>query len=135
MFHSAIPSLPADFPPLLSPQAPRHNLPAQSYQPDWAGGRAGRGAGPAGDGRLVTLTGPGGMGKTRLALAVAAELVDQYPDGVWFVELAPMVDPLLVRTVAQVLGVREEPGRSLSQALADHLKDRQLSWCWTTANK
>ena len=77
--------------------------------------------------RLVTLTGPGGMGKTRLALAAASELADQYPDGVWFVELAPIVDPSLVpSTVAQVLGVREEPGRALTQTLADHLKDKQL---------
>ncbi len=63
---------------------------------------------------LVTLTGPGGVGKTRLALAAGEELLDDFANGVWFVEIAPLSDPLLVeRTLADVLGVREEPGRSL----------------------
>src|SRR5215213_8326610 len=58
-------------------------------------------------GRLVTLTGPGGTGKTRLALAVAAEALDSFPDGVWFVDLSPLAAPsLVVPTIASTLGLR-----------------------------
>ena len=75
---------------------------------------------------LVTLTGPGGVGKTRLALAAGEELLDNFTHGVWFVEIAPLSDPLLVeRTLADVLGVREEPGRTLRDSLMLYLDDRQ----------
>ena len=77
--------------------------------------------------RLVTITGPGGIGKTRLALQVAAALPDGSGDGVWLVELAPVAGPELVaRTVAAVLGVREEPGRPVLDTLADAVGDRSL---------
>ena len=59
---------------------------------------------------MLTLTGPGGTGKTRLGLQVAAELSDHFTDGVFFVNLAPLSDPeLVVPTIAQTLGVKEEP--------------------------
>ena len=59
--------------------------------------------------RLVTLTGSGGAGKTRLSLQVAAEVIDDFAHGVWFVELAALTDPALIpQTVAAVLGLREE---------------------------
>ncbi|MBI5879661.1 MAG: tetratricopeptide repeat protein [Chloroflexi bacterium] len=77
--------------------------------------------------RLLTLTGSGGTGKTRLSLQVAAEVLDKYRDGVWFVELAPLADPVLVpQTVASVLGVREQPGRPMLAALSDWLQTKQL---------
>lgn len=77
--------------------------------------------------RLLTLTGPGGCGKTRLALEAARSLVEEYADGVWWVELTSLDDPALVpQEVARVLGVREEPGRALSETLADQLRPRQL---------
>ncbi len=77
--------------------------------------------------RLLTLTGSGGCGKTRLALHMAAEVLDTYPDGVWLVELAALADQeLLPQTVAVVLGLREEPGRPFTQTLTDFLKSRRL---------
>src|SRR5439155_12038973 len=77
--------------------------------------------------RLLTLTGAGGCGKTRLALQVAAELLEEYAHGVWLVELAPLVDPALVpQTVASALGVREEPGRPLTATLTDYLRPKSL---------
>ena len=71
--------------------------------------------------RLVTLTGPGGAGKTRLALELAASLLVSFPGGVWVAELAPIADPALVpQAVASAFGVREEAGRSLVDTLAGH---------------
>jgi predicted ATPase/two-component SAPR family response regulator len=72
--------------------------------------------------RLLTLTGPGGCGKTRLALAVASELAEDFEDGAWWVGLASLSDPdLVAQAVAQALVVREAPGRSFVEALAEHL--------------
>src|ERR671916_2136282 len=79
------------------------------------------------DNRFLTLTGSGGCGKTRLALAAAAELVEGFEDGVWFVELASLADPSLVpQSVAYALGVREQPGRSPTEALSDYLRNRKV---------
>ena len=79
-----------------------------------------------GGARLVTLCGPGGCGKTRLALAVARDLLEGFEDGAWWVELAPLSDPKLVPgAVALALGVREVPDRSLTEVLVEHLKGRK----------
>src|SRR5262245_3142911 len=107
----------------------RHNLPAQ------ATALVGRDRAVAGvrhivlgdDGRLVTLTGVGGCGKTRLAVEVASSLVDSFRDGVWLVALAPVADRLLIpQAVAAELGVRERTDRSVLEGLVAHLKNRQL---------
>jgi predicted ATPase/class 3 adenylate cyclase len=77
--------------------------------------------------RLITLTGAGGTGKTRLGLQVAAELLDDFADGVFFVALAPIRDAALVAsTISQTLGVREVPNRPLLQILKEHLGTKQL---------
>ena len=77
--------------------------------------------------RLLTLTGAGGCGKTRLALEVAGDLAGAYPDGVWLVELAEFSDPALVaRRLAETLNVREQPDRPLAATLADSLRSRDL---------
>lgn len=77
--------------------------------------------------RLLTLTGSGGCGKTRLALQVAADLLEDYPDGVWFIDLSVLTDPALVpSTAAATLGIHEEPGRPALTTLAEALKSRTL---------
>jgi len=106
----------------------RHNLPSQATS------FVGRDAELAelrslvsGGSRLVTIVGPGGIGKSRLALQVAAEALDGAGDGVWLVELAPVADDELVaRTAAAVLSVREEPGRPMVDTLVDAVGDRHL---------
>jgi predicted ATPase len=75
--------------------------------------------------RLVTLTGVGGVGKTRLALEVAARLADEFPDGVWFFELAAVTDPAAVPdAVAAVLGITQQPGKSVAESVAAALEGR-----------
>jgi predicted ATPase/DNA-binding XRE family transcriptional regulator len=77
--------------------------------------------------RLLTLVGPGGVGKSRLGLEAASVRRGRHPDGVWLVDLAPLADPaLLPRTVASVLGVVEGPRRSLEEALEWLLRERDL---------
>ena len=77
--------------------------------------------------RLLTLTGAGGSGKTRLALEVARDLVSLYPDGAWLVELATLSEETLVaQAFADALGVREQPGRPLTATLVDALKTKEL---------
>ncbi|HEX5692658.1 MAG TPA: tetratricopeptide repeat protein [Roseiflexaceae bacterium] len=77
--------------------------------------------------RLLTLTGPGGTGKSRLALHAASDMLGRFPDGVWLIELAPLIEPaLVVQSVASVLGVREQPDRSLQASLGQHLREKRL---------
>jgi predicted ATPase/DNA-binding CsgD family transcriptional regulator len=120
---------PAAFLPLRSLDHPRrlHNLPAQvssfiGREAELAAVRR-----LVGESRLVTLTGTGGAGKTRLGLQVAAGLLDGTGDGVWFADLAPVDDPDLVAvTVADVLGVRREPGRPVLDTLVAAVDGRSL---------
>src|SRR6202041_1787493 len=75
--------------------------------------------------RLVTLTGVGGVGKTRLATEVAARLVDEFPDGVWFFDLAAVADPSAVPdAVSAVLGIIQQPGKSVAESVAAALEGR-----------
>ena len=121
------PELPADFPPLLSLNARQTNLTLQLTS--FVGRREEIAAikqrlpGT----RLLTLTGFGGCGKTRLALQVAAESLEEYSDGAWLVELAALSNPaLVVQTVAAALGMSEQPGISLEKTLIDNLKSKKL---------
>ena len=77
--------------------------------------------------RLVTLTGAGGVGKSRLAIEVASHSADPYPGGVWLIELAPLADGgLIAQTIISTLGLREQPGVAAIEALAGLLADRKL---------
>ena len=79
--------------------------------------------------RLVTLTGPGGVGKTSLALRVAHEAQDSFADGVFFISLAPISDPtLIIPTIAQTLSLLESPRRLLFDSLKEFLRDRLIPW-------
>src|SRR5215217_5868474 len=79
------------------------------------------------DVRLVTVSGPGGTGKTRLALEVATGVLGQYPDGVCFVDLSPLTDPaLVVPTIAATLGVREVAGQPLLETLSHFMSPKRM---------
>jgi predicted ATPase/class 3 adenylate cyclase len=129
IYQVAAADLRRDFPPLRTLEARLHNLPSQSTP--FIGRereltallnllrRA--------DVRLVTLTGPGGTGKTRLSLQAAADLVDEFEHGVWFIELAALRDPQLVLpAIAATLKVKEIPNENLTDTLHKHLADKQL---------
>jgi len=120
------PSLPTDFPALRTIDLIPNNLP---YQVSTFVGREAemtRIRELLRDTRLLTLTGAGGVGKTRLALQAAAEMLYEYPDGVWLVELESLSDGGLVhQALATVLDVREEPGTRLADALVARLRAKQ----------
>jgi predicted ATPase/class 3 adenylate cyclase len=127
LFQLVAPGLPQGFPRPRTDEAPPHNLPATTTP--FVGRRAERArlAELLVEHRLVTVIGAGGAGKTRLAVQVADSLVDSYPDGLWFVDLAAVTDPGLVAvTVAGALGLRPEPGRPVLQTLAEHVANRRL---------
>ena len=121
------PLLRHDFPALRSLESTPNNLPQQATtfigrERELADVRK-----AFGSARLLTLLGAGGIGKTRLSLQVAADVLDDFPDGVWFVELAPVSDERLVpHAVASVLGVKEAAGRPVTDALVKHVADRRL---------
>ncbi|HZG66128.1 MAG TPA: AAA family ATPase, partial [Herpetosiphonaceae bacterium] len=129
IFQVVTPDLPSAFPPLRTLDSRPNNLPAQTTP---LLGREKeltvlrtllRRDGTS----LVTLTGPGGTGKTRLSLQLGAELLDDFVDGVWFVELAPITDPsLVVSQIAHTLGVMENGEEDLLAKLQAHFRDRKM---------
>ena len=127
LFQLVVPDLPGDFPAPRTLDARANNLPVQLTS------FIGREAEIAAVGalldraRLVTLTGPGGTGKTRLGLQVAAERLTRYSDGVFVVELAPISDPDLVASaIASALSIREAANRPLLDTIHEWLRDREL---------
>ncbi|HEU4750887.1 MAG TPA: adenylate/guanylate cyclase domain-containing protein, partial [Acidimicrobiia bacterium] len=125
LYQLVIDGVHADFPPLRTIDTVPNNLPIQLTS--FVGRRDVEGVAAAIDSsRLVTLTGPGGTGKTRLSLQVAAELTGSFADGVWFVPLAPITDPDLVTpTVSSMLGLQaslEDPDRRLTE----YLKSKEI---------
>jgi predicted ATPase/class 3 adenylate cyclase len=129
IFQVVAPDLPDAFPRLRTLDTQRHNLPAQ---PTALIGREQEVATVCSllrraDARLVTLTGPGGMGKTRLGLQVAADLLDDFTNGVYFVNLAPISDPAPVPSaIAKALGIVEAGGRQIPDLLKEYLRDKRM---------
>jgi len=129
IYQVVLADLPTDFPQLKAFDARPHNLPVQ---PSALVGREREVAEVnqllrREDVRLVTLTGPGGIGKTRLSLQVAAETLDAFPDGVWSVQLARLSDPeLVVPTIATTLDLKESGGVPLGDVLRGYLRDKRL---------
>jgi predicted ATPase/class 3 adenylate cyclase len=127
IFQLCHPDLVADFPPLKSLAAFKHNLPRQ---PSSFIGRTEELAEIQRlikEAPLLTLLGPGGTGKTRLMLQAAEEVIEDYPDGVWLVELAPLTDPELIpERVAAALNIQEQPGRPMPDTLVEYLRRKEL---------
>jgi predicted ATPase/class 3 adenylate cyclase len=123
LFQVVASDLPTDFPPLRSLDTNRHNLPIQLTSFIGRTREIAEVKRLLCTARLVTLTGAGGAGKTRLALQAVADMVESYRDGVWLAEFAPIADPALVpKTVASALNVPEQPGRDLTETLVDALR-------------
>jgi predicted ATPase len=124
VFQLRHPELLADFPPLRSLDARPNNLPRQLTRFVGRIHELPEVEALLGRTKVLTLTGAGGSGKTRLALQVAADRLDDYPAGVWFVELDRVADPALVpRALATAMKVREQPDRTIVETLVDQLGD------------
>ena len=127
LFQLEHPDLPREFPRLRSVEARRHNLLLQLTSFVGRERELAELATLLGGARLVTLTGAGGSGKTRLAIEVAARTAGQTRDGAWLVDLAPVFDPqLVVKAVARVLGVRERPHSDLLDDVLERLRESEL---------
>jgi predicted ATPase/class 3 adenylate cyclase/DNA-binding CsgD family transcriptional regulator len=122
------PDLCNDFPPLRTPSTVvSHNLPVQLTSFVGRGAQMTKVEKLLVDNRLVTLTGAGGAGKTRLAVEIAGCIAPEYADGVWYVDLAPVTDPGVVAVaVARALGLPDQPGRSTMDTLLRFVRDRQM---------
>lgn len=126
VFQIVTSDLPSDFPPLQYSERVPHNLPVQLTRFIGREREIAEVKRLFSTARLLTLTGAGGIGKTRLALQVAAEMLEEFKDGVWLVQLESLEDPALVaQTVAIALGVREMPDRPILATLSDFLKEKQ----------
>jgi predicted ATPase/class 3 adenylate cyclase len=127
IFQVVAQDLPSEFPPLTSLDGAPNHLPVPLTSFVGRSKELGEVKALLSKERLLTLTGASGSGKTRLALQAAAEMADRFPDGVFFVALAPITDPGLVPfTVAQSLGLTESPGRSIVDGLKDYLHRKTL---------
>ncbi|HKV30559.1 MAG TPA: adenylate/guanylate cyclase domain-containing protein [Candidatus Dormibacteraeota bacterium] len=126
LFQLTVEGLPADFPPLKTLEATPNNLPTQLTSFIGRDDQVREARGLLARSRLLTLTGPGGTGKTRLSLEIAAEVLDQFSDGVYFVPLSAVHDPDLVASaIAQALAISTTGSRRPIDALLDHLREKQ----------
>ena len=122
------PDIRNEFPPLRTAKAARsHNLPAQLTSFVGRADQIDEVCALLRDNRLVTLTGAGGAGKTRLAIETAGQLAEEFEDGVWWIDLAPVADPVVVPvTIARTLGLPDQPGRSPMETVLRFFSDGKL---------
>jgi predicted ATPase/class 3 adenylate cyclase len=126
LYQLTIPGLRADFPPLKTLEATPNNLPMQLTSFVGRDDQVREAKQLLARSRLVTLTGPGGTGKTRLSLQIAASVLDQFPDGVYFVPLSAIYDPELVPSaIAQALAISTTGRQRPIDALIDHLREKR----------
>jgi hypothetical protein len=124
IFQVFVPGLEQDFPPLVTLSRPKHNLSLPRTVFIGREREISQVKALVKNSRLVTLTGFGGVGKTRLSIQAAYELLDEIPEGIWWVELAPISDPeRVVDAIAEVLSVREQADRALIETLENELCD------------
>lgn len=127
LYQLTVPDLPSEFPPLKTLKKINHNLPLNlssfiGRERELTGIKE-----KLESAHLLTLLGPGGTGKTRLMLQVAEEVIENYSDGVWLVELAPLTDPdLIPERAASTLNIQEQPGRPMLDTLTDYLRRKEL---------
>ena len=125
LYQLAVTDLPSKFPPLKTLDFFKHNLPTQLTSFIGREKEIDEIRKLIAEHRLITLTGSGGAGKTRLALQVAANLLTVFSGGIWFVELAPLTDPaLVVQTLFSVLKLREDAHRTYLEILQEHLRSK-----------
>jgi len=123
----SMPGLQQEFPALKSQTHTAHNLPLQLTSFIGRERELAESSSRLASTRLLTLIGPGGTGKTRLSIQLGTELLPQFVDGVWFIELAPLTRPtMILQTVASVLGVRAQAGIPLAHIVIDYLRAKQL---------
>lgn len=127
LYQLVIADLQSDFPPLKSLEITPNNLPLQLTSFIGREHEIDEIKDLLRSARLVTLTGAGGTGKTRLGMEIAKQMGEQFPEGVWLIDFAVLPEPnLILQAITTALGVREEPKRSLIQTLTDHLRSKKL---------
>ncbi len=127
MWQLVAPDLATEFPPLKSLTTVPNNLPLQLTSFVGREKEIAEITGLLNSTRLVTLTGSGGTGKTRLAQEVGAEVLSAFTNGVWLIELAPLSDPAqIIPTLAQVFGLQELPFNPLANLVKDYLRDKKI---------
>ncbi len=127
IYQLVIANLPSDFPPIKTLDMRRHNLPAQMTSFIGRENELAEIKQVLNEHRLVTLTGSGGAGKTRLGLQVGAECLNQFSDGVWLAELAPVTEPNQIpQTLFSVFSLREDSHRSALEVLIDYLRAKTM---------
>jgi predicted ATPase/class 3 adenylate cyclase len=127
VYELVVPGLPADFPPLRTLDVRAQNLPIQSTSFVGREQEMDEVKGLVRSTRLITLTAMGGTGKTRLSLQVGADLIDEFSDGVWFVEFAPLSDARLVpQALATILGIKEQSDESITDTVVRRIDGQEM---------